>query len=60
MQRVLRTILNQLPARYGYYATQGNKIHRTFSNGFSYIASECKSPEEAQRITKQLNQVAQS
>jgi hypothetical protein len=57
---MVRFLLNLLPVKYGSYTTQHNKIRRTFSNGFSYIASECKSPEEAQRITNQLNQVAQS
>jgi hypothetical protein len=54
---MIRTILNQFPARYGSYSTEGNKIRRTFSNGFSYIVEECKSPQEAQRITKDLNQL---
>jgi hypothetical protein len=54
---MIRTILNQFPARYGSYCAEGNKIHRTFSNGFSYIVEECKSPQEAQRIVKDLNQL---
>jgi hypothetical protein len=58
MQRVLRTILNHLPARYGSYTAEGNKIRRTFSNGFSYIVEECWSPQEAQRIANDLNQLA--
>ena len=55
---MIRSILNQFPARYGSYTAEGNKIRRTFSNGFSYIASECKSSQEAQRITNDLNQLA--
>jgi hypothetical protein len=54
---MIRFLLNLTPVRYGSYSTQGNQIRRTFSNGFSYIASECKSPEEAQRITNDLNQL---
>jgi hypothetical protein len=54
----MRIILNQLPVKYGFYSVEGNKIRRTFSNGFSYIASECNSPEEAQRITNDLNQLS--
>jgi len=57
---MIRFLLNQIPVRHGSYTAKGNQIQRTFSNGFSYIASECKSPAEAQRITKQLNQVAQN
>jgi hypothetical protein len=56
----MRTLLNLIQVRYGTYSVEGNKIRRTFSNGFNYIASECESPAEAQRITEQLNQVAQS
>lgn len=55
---MIRAILNQFPARYGAYTTEGNKIRRTFSNGFTYIVSECKSPQEAQRITNDLNQLS--
>jgi hypothetical protein len=54
---MIRTILNQFPARYGSYTAESNKIRRTFSNGFSYIVEECNSPEEAQRIVKDLNQL---
>jgi hypothetical protein len=54
---MIRAILNQFPARYGTYFAEGNKIRRTFSNGFSYIAKECKSLQEAQRIVKDLNQL---
>ena len=54
---MIRAILNQFPARYGSYSAEGNKIRRTFSSGFSYIAKECKSPQEAQRIVKDLNQL---
>ena len=55
---MIRFLLNQIPVRHGSYTTKGNQIRRTFSNGFSYIASECKSPEEAQRITNDLNQLS--
>jgi hypothetical protein len=55
---MIRSILNQFPARYGAYTTEGNKIRRTFSNGFTYIVSECQSPQEAQRITNDLNQLS--
>lgn len=54
---MIRFLLNLISVKYGSYRTQENKIRRTFSNGFSYIASECKSPEEAQRITNDLNQL---
>ncbi len=52
---MIKFLLNLTPVKYGSYTTQGNKICRTFSNGFSYIASECKSPAEAQRIVSDLN-----
>jgi len=55
---MIRLILNQFPARYGTYFAEGNKIRRTFSNGFTYIVSECQSPQEAQRITNDLNQLS--
>jgi hypothetical protein len=55
---MIRTILNQFPVKYGTYTAENNKICRTFSNGFSYIAKECKSPEEALRITNDLNQLS--
>jgi hypothetical protein len=51
----MRTLLNQIPVKHGIYIQEGNKIRRKFSFGFSYIASTCKTPEEAQRITHQLN-----
>jgi hypothetical protein len=51
-------LLNQIPVRHGFYTAKGNQIQRTFSNGFSYIASECKSPAEAQRIVNDLNQLS--
>jgi len=54
---MIRAILNQFPARYGSYSAEGNKIRRTFSNGFSYIVEEFNSPEEAQRTTNDLNQL---
>ena len=55
---MLKFILNKLKVSYGTYTTEGNKIRRTFSWGFSYIAEECKSPEEATRIVNQLNQIS--
>jgi hypothetical protein len=57
---MIKSILNQVPVRYGTYFAEGNKIRRTFSNGFSYIASECKSSAEAQRIVNDLNQLTKS
>ena len=56
---MIRIILNQVPVRYGSYSVEGKKIRRTFSNGFSYIAKECNSPQEAQRITNDLNQLSE-
>jgi len=55
---MIRFLLNLTPVKYGSYSTVSNKIYRTFSNGFSYIASECNSPEEAQRIVNDLNQLS--
>ena len=55
---MIRFLLNQIPVMYGSYTAKGNQIRRTFSNGFSYIASECKSSAEAQRITNNLNYLA--
>ena len=52
---MIRFLLNQIPVMHGSYTAKGNQIRRTFSNGFSYIASECKSSAEAQRITNDLN-----
>ncbi len=54
---MIRFLLNQVPVKHGIYIQEGNKIRRKFSNGFSYIASECNSPEEAQRIVNQLNSI---
>jgi len=55
---MIRFLLNLISVKYGSYSTQENKIRRTFSNGFSYIVSECQSPQEAQRITNDLNQLS--
>jgi len=55
---MIRAILNQVPVRYGSYSAEDNKIRRTFSNGFSYIVEECNSPQEAQRIINDLNQLS--
>jgi hypothetical protein len=55
---MIRFLLNQFPTRYGSYAAEDKKIRRTFSNGFSYIVEECKSSAEAQRITNDLNYLA--
>ena len=55
---MIKFLLNLTPVKYGSYTAKGNQIQRTFSNGFSYIASECKSPAEAQRIANDLNQLS--
>ena len=55
---MIRFLLNLTLVKHGTYTQEGNKIRRTFSNGFSYIASKCKSPEEAQRIVNQLTQLS--
>ena len=55
---MIRFLLNLISVKYGSYSTQENKIRRTFSNGFTYIVSECQSPQEAQRITNDLNQLS--
>jgi hypothetical protein len=57
---MIRFLLNQIPVKHGSYTAQQNKIRRTFSNGFSYIATTCKSSAEAQRITNDLNQLTES
>ncbi len=57
---MMQKLLNLIQVRYGTYRAEGHKIRRTFSNGFSYIASECKSDSEAQRIANQLNIAAQT
>ena len=54
---MIRFLLNQIAVKYGSYSVESNRIRRTFSNGFSYIAAKCKSPEEAKRITNDLNQL---
>jgi len=54
---MIRSLLNLTPVKHGSYSVEDNKIRRTFSNGFSYIASECNSSEEANRIADQLNQL---
>ena len=54
---MIRFLLNLTPVKHGSYSVEDNKILRTFSNGFSYIASECNSSEEANRIADQLNQL---
>ena len=56
--RLVQFLLNLTPVRFGFYYVEGNKIRRTFFNRFSYIAAECKSDTEAQRITKDLNQLS--
>jgi hypothetical protein len=55
---MIKFLLNLTPVKYGSYTAKGNQIQRTFSNGFSYIASECNSPAEAQRIVNDLNQLS--
>lgn len=57
---MMRMILNQLAIKHGTYRAEGYKIRRTFANGFSYIAAECKCQRESQRIANQLNRAAQS
>jgi phage-related protein len=54
---MIRFLLNQIKVKYGTYTQEGNKIRRTFSNGFSYVTTVCKSSKEAERIVNQLNQV---
>ena len=54
---MIRSLLNLTPVKHGSHSVEDNKIRRTFSNGFSYIASECNSSEEANRIADQLNQL---
>jgi hypothetical protein len=56
----MKTLLNSISTKHGSYTAEGNKIRRTFFNRFSYIAAECKSEQEANRITNQLNQIAQN
>ncbi len=56
----MQLLLNLTPVKFGSYTTEDNKIRRTFFNRFSYIATECKSDLEANRIANQLNQVAQN
>ena len=51
---MIRFLLNQTLVKYGEYSVEGNKIRRTFSWGFSYISTVCKSPQEAERIVDQL------
>ncbi len=53
---MIRFLLNLTPVKYGSYTAKGNQIHRTF--GFSYVVTDCKTTEEAQRITNDLNQLA--
>ncbi len=55
---MIHFLLNQIAVKHGSYTVEGNKIRRTFSNGFSYIASECKSEAEANRIVNQLNSIS--
>ncbi len=57
---MMRMILNQLAIKHGTYRAEGHKIRRTFANGFSYIATECKCHREAQRIANQLNIAART
>lgn len=55
---MIQTLLNLIQVKHGTYTAEGHKIRRTFSNGFTYIATECKSDAEANRITNQLNSVS--
>jgi len=55
---MIKSLLNLIPVKHGSYTQEGNQIRRTFSFGYSYIATTCKSPEEAQRIVNQLTQLS--
>ena len=57
---MIQTLLNLIQVKHGTYTAESHKIRRTFSNGFSYIATECKSDAAANRIANQLNSVSQS
>ncbi len=56
---MIRFLLNLTPAIYGSYSAEENNIRRTFANGFSYVATTCKSSGEAQRIVNDLNSLKQ-
>ena len=55
---MIKSLLNLIPVKHGSYTQEGNQIRRTFSFGYSYIATECKTSEEAQRIVNDLNQLS--
>jgi hypothetical protein len=55
---MIKSLLNLIPVKHGSYTQEGNQIRRTFSNGYSYIATTCKTSEEAQRIVNDLNQLS--
>lgn len=55
---MIQTLLNLIQVKHGTYTAEGNKIRRIFANGFNYIATECKSDAEANRIATQLNSVS--
>jgi hypothetical protein len=55
---MIRSLLNLIPVKHGSYTQEDNQIRRTFSFGYSYIATTCNSPQEAQRIVNDLNQLS--
>jgi hypothetical protein len=55
---MIRSLLNLIPVKHGSYTQEDNQIRRTFSFGYSYIATTCKSPQEAQRIVNDLNKLS--
>jgi hypothetical protein len=57
MFNLLRIVLNQLNEKYGTYSAEGNKIRRTFSNGYSYIATVCESSEQASFFVSELQRL---
>jgi hypothetical protein len=54
---MIRFLLNQIKVKYGTYTQEGNKIRRTFSNGYSYIATVCESPEQASFFVSELQRL---
>ena len=55
--KMIRFLLNQIKVKYGTYTQEGNKIRRTFSNGYSYIATVCESPEQASFFVSELQRL---
>jgi hypothetical protein len=52
---MIKSLLNLIPVKHGSYTQEGNQIRRTFSFGYSYIITTCKTSKEAQRIVNQFN-----